>query len=192
MTSLPRTVVDIARTAHRADALVIADAALSTSMTQPELRSVLGTQAGWRGSRDAVWVVEHGDPYAESPLESWGRLAFIEHGLPVPVTNAWVDTAAGRYRVGHLLADRWLAFEGDGSLEYDNRLDAGRVVADQREREWRLREAGLGVVRYGWEPARHDRKQLAARFAAAIERCPVRREPFPWWQSAGPRSRLLV
>lgn len=187
LTSLARTVVDIARTAPRADAVVVADAALSTSMTAAELRAVLDAQSGWRGSRDASWVIEHADPYAESPLESLGRLAFIEHGLPAPVSNAWIDTAAGRYRVDHLLADRWLAFEGDGSLEYDNRPDAGRVVGDQREREWKLREAGLEVVRYGWELARHDRKQLAARFAAVIERCPVRQEPFPWW-----RPRLLV
>ncbi|WP_069113659.1 hypothetical protein [Jiangella alba] len=48
-------------------------------------------------------------------------------------------------------------------------------------------EAGLEVVRYGWGLARHDRTQLAARFAAVIERCPVRQEPFPWW-----RSRILV
>lgn len=181
VTALPRTVVDIARIAPRADALVVADAALSSGTTAADLRAVLGVQSGWRGSRDAAWVIEHADGLAESPLETLGRLAFIEHGLPVPVSNAWIDTAQGRYRVDHLLPDRWLIFEGDGSLKYDGRLDAGRVVAEQREREWRLREAGLEVVRYGWDLARHDRARLAARFAAAIERCQVRPRPVPWW-----------
>lgn len=176
VTSLPRTVVDLARREPRADALAVADAALAAGATAAELRAVLDLQAGWRGSRDAAWVIEHADGYAESPLETLGRLTFIEYGLPVPVSNAWVEAGGRRYRLDHLLPDRWLAFEGDGSLKYDGRLDAGRMVADQREREWRLRDAGFEVVRYGWEVARHDRRRLAARFAAAIERRPVRRE----------------
>ncbi|SDU74216.1 type IV toxin-antitoxin system AbiEi family antitoxin domain-containing protein [Jiangella alkaliphila] len=192
LTSLPRTVVDVARVAPRADAIVVADAALSSGVTVADLRGVLGVQSGWRGSREAAWVIEHADAYAESALESLGRLAFIAHDLPVPMSNAWIDTGERRYRVDHLLPDRWLVFEADGSLKYDNRLDAGRVVADQREREWRLRELGLEVVRYGWEQARHDRKRLAARFAAAIERCPVRPEPVQWTRGAGPGSRLMV
>ncbi|WP_053202789.1 hypothetical protein [Jiangella muralis] len=105
----------------------------------------------------------------------------------MPVSNVWIDTGGSRYRVDHLLPDRWLVFEGDGSLKYDDRLDAGRVVAEQREREWRLRESGLEVVRYGWDLARHDRRRLAARFAAAIARCPVRTESVPWT-----RAGLLV
>lgn len=180
VTSAARTVVDVARTAPRADALVIADAALSTVTTAAELQAVLAFEAGWRGIGAAAWVVAHADGRAESPLETLGRLTFVEHGLPLPISNAWIDTARGRYRVDHLLPDRWLVFEGDGSLKYDNRLDAGRVVADQREREWLLRELGLEVVRYGWELARYDRNELAARFGTAIERCPVRGEPFPW------------
>lgn len=192
VTSLPRTVADLARTGPRPDALVAADAALTTGMPVSDLLLVLELQAGWRGSQNAAWVAEHADPYAESALESLGRLAFIEHGLPVPVSNAWIDVGERRYRVDHLLPDRWLVFEGDGSLKYDGRLDAGRVVAEQREREWQLREAGLEVVRYGWELARYDRKHLAVRFARAIERCPVRPEPVRWWRDPAPPPRLLA
>lgn len=190
LTPLPRTVVDIARTSSRADALVVADAALSTRMSAVALRRVLDFEAGWRGVRDATWVVEHADPYAESPLETLGRLTFIEYGLPLPISNAWVEVGRDRYRVDHLLPDRWLAFEGDGSLKYDGRGDAGRVVAEQREREWRLRESGVEVVRYGWDLARHDRGRLAARFRQIIADRPARPEPIRWWRAPAPTPRL--
>ncbi|PSL02731.1 putative AbiEi antitoxin of type IV toxin-antitoxin system [Haloactinopolyspora alba] len=191
-TVLPRTVVDVARKAPRADALVMADAALTTRMTKKALSAVLDMEAGWPGRAAAAWVSEHADPYAESPLETLGRLTFIERGLPVPLSNVWVDVGGARYRVDHLLPDRWLVVEGDGALKYDNRPDAGRVVADQREREWRLREAGLDVVRYDWRLAQHQRGQLADRFAHAVAANPVRAEPFPWWRDPQPRERLLV
>lgn len=183
-TVLPRTVIDIARTAPRADALVVADAALTTRMTVESLCKVLEIEAGWPGSTSAAWAVSHADPYAESPLETLGRLTFIEHDLPVPVSNVWVAVGGVRYRVDHLLPDRWLVFEGDGALKYDNRLDAGSVIAEQREREWRLRAAGLTVLGYDWQLARHDRRELARRFAAVIAGHPVRTEPFPWWRDA--------
>ncbi|RIQ32154.1 type IV toxin-antitoxin system AbiEi family antitoxin domain-containing protein [Jiangella rhizosphaerae] len=186
VTSLPRTVVDIARTSPHAEALVVADAALSAGVTAADLRAVVEFQTRWRGIRSAALVVAQADGFAESPLETLGRLTFLEHGLPVPVSNAWVEAGGRRYRLDHLLPDRWLAFEGDGSFKYDGRLDAGRVIADQREREWRLRDAGLDVVRYGWELARHDRALLAQRFARVIERCPVRPRPVPWWRGQAP------
>ena len=159
VTTLSRTVIDVAWTASRAEALVVADAALSSGTTAAELRSVVEFHTGRPGVRNAAWVAEHADGFAESPLETLGRLAFLEHSLPVPVSNAWVEAGGRRYRLDHLLPDRWLAFEGDGSLKYDNRLDAGRVVAEQREREWRLqigrascREECLAVCRSRWSP----------------------------------------
>lgn len=191
VTPMPRTVVDIARTASRADALVIADAALSTPMTDEHLRAVLEFESGWPGAARASWIVDHADAYAESALETLGRLTCIEHDLPVPISNASVEAGPMRYRLDHLLDDRWLALEGDGALKYDNRLDAGRVVAQQHEREWHLREVGLDVARYSWQLARHDRARLAARFRSVIASCPVRAEPFRWWREPHPRQRLL-
>ncbi|WP_053202790.1 type IV toxin-antitoxin system AbiEi family antitoxin domain-containing protein [Jiangella muralis] len=54
VTSLPRTVVDLARWGPRADALVVADAALASGVTSGDLQAMLDLQAGWRGSRDAA------------------------------------------------------------------------------------------------------------------------------------------
>ncbi|AYY13419.1 hypothetical protein EF847_12690 [Actinobacteria bacterium YIM 96077] len=180
VTSAARTVVDVARTAGREDALVVADAALRTLTTTDRLVHALQHATHWPGVRAATWVVEHADGYAESPLETLGRLTFIENGLPVPISNPWVTAGRRQYRPDHLIPVRWLAFEGDGAFKYDGRLDAGRVIKKQYEREWLLREIGLQVVRYEWELARFNRPRLAARFRAAIASTTVQDRPCRW------------
>ncbi|NED99934.1 type IV toxin-antitoxin system AbiEi family antitoxin domain-containing protein [Phytoactinopolyspora halotolerans] len=177
-----RLAVDLARTSSVDAALVVADAVLASGTTVEQLSRVLDTQNGWSGTRNARWVIEHADAYAESALETLGRLAFLEHDLPVPISNAWVDLGADRFRPDHLLDDRWLVFEGDGDLKYNDRLDAARVIGDQREREWRLREYGLEIVRYGWSDARHHRRRLAERFRAVIAARVPRDRPCPWYR----------
>ncbi len=162
--------------------MVLADAALASGTTVEKLTHVLGMQLGWPGASAARWVVEHADAYAESPLEALGRLTFIEHDLPVPVSNAWIELGPVRLRPDHLLDDRWLIFEGDGDTKYNNRLDAATVIRHQREREWQLREHGLEVHRYGWPDARHSRGQLAERFRAVIAAHPPRTHPCPWYR----------
>lgn len=180
VTSPGRTVVDIARTSPTASALVVADAAVASVTSREQLDEAMARADGTPGARNASWVVRHADGHAESPLETLGRLTFLEAGLPVPVSNPWVRAGRHRYRPDHLLARHWLVFEGDGAFKYDGRLDAGRVIGRQQEREWRLREAGLQVVRYSWDMARFDRARLARRFRAAVEACPPRELPCPW------------
>lgn len=183
VTSLARTVVDLGRTSPRPDALVIADSALARGLPATHLHDVLASQAGWDGIREAAWVVDHADAYAETPLETLGRLAFIEGGLPIPISNAWIDLGALRYRPDHLLDDLWEVFEGDGAQKYDGRLDAGAVIAKQREREWHLREAGYEIgVRYGYREARYERPKLAQRLRAAIASRRPRSRRAPWYR----------
>lgn len=177
-----RTVVDISRTSPRADALVLADAALRAGVGRDKLFDVIASQRHWPGVSEANWVAEHADPYAESGLESLGRLTFIEFDLPIPLSNVWVDVGNRHYRPDHLLDDYWQVFEGDGSQKYDNRLNAGSIVAAQREREWQLRSVGLEINRYGWAEARHDRPRLAERFRSVIANRPVRDYRCPWYR----------
>lgn len=182
VTRLPRTLVDIARTSPRPDALVAVDAGLRRTGVHA-LRAALDDQTGWPGIGSARWVVDHADPLAESPLETLGRLTFIEHDLPVPVSNVWVGTRPVCYRVDHLLDWRWVAFEGDGMTRFSGQ-DAARQVARMQEREWQLREWGFVVARYGWQLARHDRARLAERFRAVIAQAPTRNTGCSWWRSA--------
>lgn len=178
-----RLVVDLARTAPRADALVVADAALASGATREELNAVADYQQVWRNITDARWVIKYADPYAETALESLGRLTCIEYGLAIPISNAWIDLGHVRYRPDHLLDTRWLIYEGDGSQKYDDRPDAGRVIAHQREREWQLREAGFAIGRYGWRLARYERRSLADRFRTLMATNPER-APCQWYRDA--------
>jgi hypothetical protein len=179
-----RLAVDLARKAPREDALVLADAVLASGTSPGELREILATQRYWPGAQKASWVLDHADAYSESALETLGRLTFIEHELPVPISNAWLELGPTRIRPDHLLDDLWLIFEGDGDLKYNGRLDAARVIGEQREREWRLREHGFEVSRYGWSDARYHRRQLAERFRSFIATRETRRRACPWYREA--------
>ena len=76
---------------------------------------------GWPGTDDATWVVEHADHRAETPLEYLGRLACIEGGLPVPLSNVWVGD-------GYPLLEREWALRrlGLDVVRYDWELAAHR------------------------------------------------------------------
>jgi hypothetical protein len=131
--------VDLARAAPRPDALVVADAVLHGGTTVGGLRRALAHMTGWPGTDAAAWVVEHADGGAESPLESLGRLAFIEYGLPVPLSNVWVGNGWPEYRVDHL----W-PYTG-----------------------WPARRTGLAstgppTIRSGWSPARRTARHTCA------------------------------
>ncbi|MGH8826519.1 MAG: hypothetical protein ACRDVZ_02750, partial [Jiangellaceae bacterium] len=93
-----------------------------------------------------------------------------------------------RYRVDHLLADRGIAFEGDGAVKFRG-PNAARSFDMLQEREWHLRESGLVVARYGWKLARHDRAQLADRFRIVIAATPIRDVPVWWYREVHRRRR---
>ncbi|HJU98492.1 MAG TPA: type IV toxin-antitoxin system AbiEi family antitoxin domain-containing protein [Jiangellaceae bacterium] len=178
-------VVDLARRADRAAALVVADAVVHHGTAMPRLRHVLAQLSGWPGARAATWVVAHVDGRSESALESLGRLACIEGRLPVPLSNVWVGPGYPLYRVDHLWPWHWVVAEGDGALKYRGR-DPAQVIAAEKERQWQLRRLGLEVIRYGWTLAAHQRAELAARFRVVLADNPVRSTPIPWWPTNSP------
>lgn len=183
VTSIERTVIDIARTAPRDEALVVADAALAWGLERESLLSVVDDAYRWPGVAAAAWIVGHADPYSETAIETLGRLAFIEGDLPVPISNAWIELGSRRVRPDHLLDDLWMVFEGDGAQKYNNRVDAGSVIDQQREREWWLRNAGFEIgVRYGWKLARYDRTGLTKRIRASIANRPPRPRRCEWYR----------
>src|SRR5699024_9529769 len=114
------------------------------------------TMRSWSGSRRATRLVTLADPGAERAIESAGRAAFLAAGLPTSVSNAWIPLPDGRWRrVDHLWPWHRVVGEGDGALKYDELARPSLVIADEKEREWELRELGLAVGRYTWEQAEH-------------------------------------
>lgn len=162
VTSVARTVVDLARTLPVRDGVVTADSALHAGLaSKRELEGVLADCRRWPGLARARQVVAASDARPESVLESLSRVVFAEQGLPPPDLQVWVgsdDWVIGR--VDFLWREFRTIAEADGTLKYAN---PSRALT-QLQRDARLREAGFEVVHFTWQ----EIMQVPAEVAAAI------------------------
>jgi hypothetical protein len=168
VTSVARTVVDLARTSTLRAGVVAADSALRRGLVSPEeLAAMLCDCAGWPGIRQARQTVELSDGRSESALESLSRVVFREQGLPAPELQAWVG---GEFQVIGRADFLWRRYrtiaEADGKLKY---ADPGRAVS-QLQRDARLREAGFEVVHFTWGEIIRVPHQVAAAIRVAFRR----------------------
>ncbi len=166
VTTLARTVVDLARTRPFAFAVVTADAALARGCSRQELEDVLAQCRRFPGTRSARRVLAFADPRAESPLESLGRARFDEEGLPAPELQVDLGDEDGAIRVDHWFRAERTVGEADGLAKYDDLA----VLRAEKLREDALRERGVEVVRYVWDDALRRPTLMAARFRRAFLR----------------------
>jgi hypothetical protein len=165
VTTLPRTVVDIARTHPLDEALVAADAALSGvrlggrshATSRDELAASI-PRAG-RGRAAARFITAFADGRSGSPGESLSRLTMHRAGLTPPVLQYRLDDAEGAMFADFAWPDRRVIGEFDGVAKYvRDEFAAGRdpaqVVVDEKWREDRIRALGWRVARWGWDVAR--------------------------------------
>jgi hypothetical protein len=172
VTSLERTLVDVARVAAFPAAIVVADAALALLGPGVDLTPQLGS-ARSRGVAKARRVVEFADPRSGSPGESLSRASMALAGIPEPVLQHAFDDAEGR-----MFADFWwpqfgIVGEFDGAIKYDDpAFLAGRTprqaLLDEKHREDRIRALGPRVTRWGWAVARNPARLRAHLLAAGI------------------------
>ena len=176
VTSVARTVVDLAKTIPFAPALAVADAALATRATTADaLRTAMDAATGTRGARSARRVIQAADARAESVGESRSRALMLDAGLPLPDLQVEVHggdgVLVGRSDFGWR-AQRLLG-EFDGRVKYGRLLrpgqDPGDAVFEEKRREDALRDEGWGVVRWVWAELGTPRS-LVARWTRALER----------------------
>ena len=169
ITSVARTVVDVARTALLGTAVAAADAALAGIspgsslvrflVTRSDLVRELDATNAKKGRARCNTVLELADGASGSPGESVSRVAMHLQGLPMPVLQHEFRDSRGR--IGYV--DFWWPeynligeFDGLGKYTRDEMLagksPAEAVIAEKR-REDRLRALGPRVVRWGWETA---------------------------------------
>ena len=168
VTSVERTVVDLARALPFAAGVVTADSALYLRKTTAgRLHRVLGDCARWPGITKAAQVVAFSHPLAESPLESLSRVAFRDGGLPPPVLQAWI-AGEGRAigRVDFLWKEQRTIAEADGAMKYAD-PDRARL---QWRRDTELREAGYEVVHFTWRDITARPEHVIAQIKAAFTR----------------------
>lgn len=184
VTSLVRTVADVARTATFEQAVTIADAALRKQfVTGPgsydirgaeEFRerviAVVGRSA--HGQRRARRVLEFADGRAQLPGESISRIRLRELGfrlldLQVPVPGPRGNTYYVDFELGEAVAFG----EFDGAIKYvDGRLLDGRTSAqaldEEKQREdWIRGTTQRRYARWGW-PHLASASDLGSRLAA--------------------------
>lgn len=172
ITSMERTVVDLARWIPKYDAVMLADNALRRGASVERLREVADFCAVWSGGCQARAVVAFADGRAESPAESFARCVFADHGLPTPDLQVEMFDDAGKIgRVDLLFREQGTVVEVDGKIKYtDPWRDPTEVLVEEKLREERLREAGWEVVRVTWTQLTTSERTVVNRVRAAFAR----------------------
>ncbi len=173
LTSVARTVADLARALPFADGVVVADAALhQKKATEEHLAAAAQACARWPGARRARDVIAFSDRRSESVLESVARVAFGDQGLPPPKLQAWVG---GEYatigRVDFFWPEHGTVAEADGAMKYTSPAD----TISQLDRDVLLREAGFEIVHFSWRQITRVPEQVADSIRAAFRRADAAR-----------------
>jgi hypothetical protein len=164
-TTVPRTVVDIARVSSFMSAVVTADSALrADAATKEALVAVCAACAGWPGIRQARRAVDFSDPRAGSVLESCARVIFAEHGLEPPELQVTITGPDFRYNVDFCWPRHRVIAETDGELKYS---DPRRAIR-QLNRDQQLRDLGYKVVHFTWRELFTNPLAVIARIRKAF------------------------
>ena len=165
VTSVARTVVDLAAALPFREAVVVVDRALLVDrfgrrapMTdRVSLERCWASRGVFRGFARAKSAIEFGEDRAESPLESVSRVSMRVIGCPRPLLQVPHSDAEGLIGEPDFYWPDFNAVgEADGKAKYlDASLRNGRtaeqVLMDEKYREDRLRALPRAFARWGWE-----------------------------------------
>jgi hypothetical protein len=156
VTTVARTVMDIARTSGFTAGVVAADSALhSHVVVKVELAIILEECGQWPGVVRARQVLGFADGRAESALESVARVRFAEFGIPPPNLQVNIRGKQGFIgRVDFCWQEYLTIAEADGAMKYD---DQGRERARaQLARDEKFHDAGWGTFHFTWREIFHE------------------------------------
>ena len=176
VTSVARTIIDVARTRSFEEGVVVADSALHQGLvTREGLISAVNRAPRRAGMRLARRVVRFADAGAESVGESRSRVLMTYERIPVPQVQFKITVGDG---VSVAVSDfGWKEFrtvgEFDGAEKYGRLLlpgeRAGDKIFQEKQREDLIRDTGLQVVRWTWDELDQP-KNLADRIRRALDR----------------------
>lgn len=185
VTTLARTVADMAACTDFASGVALADAALRrtahplasvprTSVTRHDLIRELDQIPLTHGSAKARRVIEFADGKSDRPGESVSRANMQCLGIPMPQLQVAVKGASGQdYIVDFWWPEFNMIGEFDGNAKYtDPEFLRGRTperaLIDEKRREDDLRAAGHGMTRWHWQIACSPNRLRAHLLAAGI------------------------
>lgn len=180
VTTLVRTVTDLARTSDHGWALATVDAALGRGVTGEELHNQLALHPRLHGRSRARRIIRLADARAESPAESFSRLSIARAGLPTPELQVEIVDPAGEViaRPDFLWPDQGVVGEVDGIIKYRDLLLPGQapaaVILAEKQRDARLERCGYRVIHWGWAEASSP-SALARLLGPALSRNTSRR-----------------
>ena len=174
VTSIARTVVDLAATEPFGAAVAAADWALRSHVTKQQLATTLDEWDPVRGRTRVQRVIDFADGAAQSPGESVSRVQIAEAGLSTPVLQGRFDDHLGLIGfVDFYWPDFNLIGEFDGVVKYmDEEILDGKAgweaLVQEKVREDRLRATDRhpDVSRWIWADL-HPVGQLAAQLRRA-------------------------
>ncbi|SHK03254.1 Transcriptional regulator, AbiEi antitoxin, Type IV TA system [Tessaracoccus bendigoensis DSM 12906] len=173
VTTLERTVADLARVLPIEWGVAVCDAALTRGLPLERIAAVVRAHPRLRGlprARSALSLSRFG---AESPAESISRLQFIRYGLPEPQLQYEIidhhGVVVGRADFGW--PEYRLVGEVDGRWKYGELLRPGQSPQDaimkEKRRENLIRATGHWIVRWDWNTA-NDGPALAELVGSAL------------------------
>ncbi|AWB87546.1 hypothetical protein [Mycetocola zhujimingii] len=185
VTSLSRTMLDLARSATFLSAVVTLDAALARAargrndttaaeLVRSDLLERLAALGSARGTRRALAAITFASPNAESPGESASRVTMYRCGFPAPVLQFPVTDRNGTTWFADF---GWPAFrllgEFDGYVKYSRASMTGgtsieEIVWAEKQREDLMRGTGNGMTRWLWDAALSPRLLTAALREAGL------------------------
>jgi hypothetical protein len=177
VTSLARTVLDLARTLPMTQAVAAGDHGLTLGLRRHELDAGLASMKRWPGIRAAWRVIEFLDVRSESVGESVSRVRLMEEGLPEPEPQHEIFGPDGRLiaRVDFHWKEHQTVGEFDGKTKYGRLLKPGQSIEDvifkEKLREDAVRDLGLQVVRWIWSDLHRSgvlRERVRRAFARAL------------------------
>lgn len=163
VTSLARTLVDIACSTDFARSVAMIDATLartsSTGISRDSLLRLLEELKPRAGSRKGQAAIEFADGRSDSPLESLSRVQMRMLGLPAPQLQVPFHDRDGLIGIADFYwPELGLVGEADGAAKYSGTNspsgdEAGAVVLREKRREDRLRAVTRRFARWGWTDA---------------------------------------
>jgi hypothetical protein len=170
VTTIARTVMDIARTTGLMEGVAAADSALhKRAVVKVEFAIVLQACAQWKGVVRARQVLDFADGQAESVLESVARVRFAQYRIPPPGLQVNIRGARGFIgRVDFCWEEHRTIAEADGALKYGEQGHA-RARA-QLARDEKFHDAGWGTFHFTWREIYHEPAQTIDRLRRTFVR----------------------